>query len=224
MEKEQIDNICQKLIDLDAVISTTGHPAFHPLQGLHLLKSDAESLEQLKELLKSLQAQLYQYTALKLFAYDKPELQLPEVEWLPEWTPTAELSSETVYQQILKPIIFRWKTVENESFLFKHFAKKKYLKKWEEGCTSHLQNLDSTYTAIQELAVMEFPAVDAVTVLPRDITRWCVYLGTRSKDWAQWCALKQELEDEGYTTAVDYFISQQKTGTETAEFLKASLE
>ena len=220
MEKEQIDNICQKLINLDAVINTTGHPAFHPLQGLHLLKSDTENLDQLKELLKSLQAQLYQDTALKLFASDKPELQLSEVGWLPEWTPTAELASETVYQQILKPIIFRWKTVENESFLFKHFAKKKYLKKWKEGCTSHLQSLDSTYAAIQELAVMEFPAVDAVTVLPRDITRWCVYLGTRSNDWAQWCALKQELEDLQLHELADCFIKQQKTGSEISQMLR----
>lgn len=220
MEKEQIDNICQKLIDLDAVISTTGHPAFHPLQGLHLLKSDAENLEQLRELLKSLQAQLYQYTALKLFASDKPELQLPEVTWLPAWTPTPELASETVYQQILKPIIFRWKTVENESFLFKHLAKKKYLKKWKEGCTAHLQNLDSTYTAIQELAKFDFPTVDAATVLPRDITRWCVYLGTRTKDWAQWCALKQELEDLQLHELVDCFIKQQKTGSEISQMLR----
>lgn len=220
MEKEQIEHISQKLIDLDAVISTTGHPAFHPLQGLHLLKYDTESLEQLKDLLKNLQGQLYQYTALKLFVADKPDLQLPEVSWLPEWKPAAELANETVYQQILKPIVFRWKTVENKSFLFKHFAKKKYLKTWEEGCAAHVQNLESTYTAIQELAVMEFPTSDAVTVLPRDLTRWCVYLGTRSKDWAQWCMLKQELEDLQLHELVDCFIKQQKSGSEIAQMLR----
>ena len=220
MEKEQIENISQKLIDLDAVITTTGHPAFHPLQGLHLLKYDTESLEQLKDLLKNLQGQLYQYTALKLFVADKPELQLPEVSWLPEWTPAAELANETVYQQILKPIVFRWKTVENESFLFKHFAKKKYLKTWKEGCAAHVQNLESTYTAIQGLAVMEFPTSDAVTVLPRDLTRWCVYLGTRSKDWAQWCMLKQELEDLQLHELVECFIKQQKSGSEIAQMFR----
>ena len=89
-----------------------------------------------------------------------------------------------------------------------------------EGCAAHVQNLESTYTAIQELAVMEFPTSDAVTVLPRDLTRWCVYLGTRSKDWAQWCMLKQKLEDLQLHELVDCFIKQQKSGSEIAQMLR----
>jgi hypothetical protein len=46
-----------------------------------------------------------------------------------------------------------------------------------------------------------------------------VYLGTRSKDWAQWCMLKQELEDLQLHELVDCFIKQQKSGSEIAQML-----
>ena len=209
-----------KMAEVDTFIQTFGHPAFHPLHGLDLIQTSPESIDTLKTLLKTFQEQLYQYTALLLFAADKPELEVPAIAWLPNWTPTPDLASEPIYQNILKPIRFNWSLAENESFLFKYFAKKKYLKKWEEGCAAHVQNLENTWTAIQELAVMEFPASDAVTVLPRDLTRWGVYLGTRSKDWSQWCMLKQQLEDLQLHELVDCIIKQQKSGAEIALMLR----
>ena len=215
LSEEQQTLLREKMTTIDTFIQTFGHPAVHPLHGLDLLQTTPESIEQLKPLLKTFQEQLYQYTALLLFAADKEELAVPAITWLPNWTPTPELVTEPIYQNILKPIVFNWKLVENEGFLFKYFAKKKYLKKWEEGCAAHIQNLENTYTAISEIAHLEMPETDTVTEFPRNITRWNVYLNTRAKDWCQWCQYKQELEAMQLSAVVYHLISQQQSGAAT---------
>jgi len=217
LNDEQLNRLREKLTEIDTVIRFMGHPAVHPLHGLDLLQTSQESITRLKELLRTFQEQLYQYTALLFFAADKPELEVPAISWLPDWEPTAELMAEPLYQNILKPIQFKWKTVENEWFLFKYFAKKKYLKKWAEGCAAHVQNMENTYAALNEIARIEMPENDAVNELPRNITRWNIYLDTRTKDWCQWILRKQEIEAMQLSPVIEYLTQEQKSGQQTAD-------
>lgn len=217
LDDEQLRQLQLKFREIDTVIGLIGHPALHPLHGLDLLQTSQESIARLKELLKTFQGQLYQYTALQLFAADKPELEVPSVDWLPNWEPAAGLAEEPTYQNILKPIQFKWKTVENEWFLFKYFAKKKYLKKWAKGCAAHVQNMRNTYTALNEIARIEMPETNPVTELPQNITRWNIYLDMRAKDWCQWTLRKQEVEAMQFSPLIDYLVDQQKSGQQTVQ-------